>query len=133
MATCDTCSDTGIIETGNNDIPCDCPAGDTAQFNVAGEGTLTGAEIKRRNALPQMPTIIGDRTEYGHLFRWYERPGFWHSTSGSPVMVVPPKSSIESWFLIVPHSSNARGYFEIRGHEAEKRAFCAAAGFTRSQ
>ena len=47
---CTKCDDTGVIETGNNDLPCDCSKGDTAIFNVGYE-TLTGAEIKSRNAL----------------------------------------------------------------------------------
>jgi hypothetical protein len=34
---CSKCRDTGVIETGNNDLACDCPKGDTALFNVAGE------------------------------------------------------------------------------------------------
>lgn len=46
---CKKCKN-GVIETGNNDLPCDCPLGDTALFNVAGiNGPVTGAEIKRRN------------------------------------------------------------------------------------
>lgn len=45
---CSKCNDTGVWETGNNDLPCDCPAGKTAVFNVAGCPTpLTGAQIKR--------------------------------------------------------------------------------------
>ena len=48
MSKCMKCNDTGIFETGNNDLPCDCSAGDVALFNVAGvEGEVTGAEIKR--------------------------------------------------------------------------------------
>jgi len=45
---CEKCNDTGVIETGNNDLPCDCPAGDTAIFTVAGEGQLTGKELRNR-------------------------------------------------------------------------------------
>jgi hypothetical protein len=57
---CVFCHDTGVIETGNSDYPCSCPAGDRAKFNVstlvpAGGGrmtpvmeTITGAEMKRR-------------------------------------------------------------------------------------
>jgi len=46
--TCSKCGGIGIWETGNNDLPCDCPAGDTALFNEAGvEGVVTGAEIRR--------------------------------------------------------------------------------------
>jgi hypothetical protein len=48
MPKCNNCGDTGIIETGNNDLPCDCPAGSTAMFNEAGvSGLVSGAEIKR--------------------------------------------------------------------------------------
>lgn len=45
---CSRCKDTGVIETGNNDLPCTCLAGDTALFNQAGvRGQVTGAEIRR--------------------------------------------------------------------------------------
>jgi hypothetical protein len=44
---CPKCNDTGVIETGNNDLPCDCKSGDEAMFNV-GFGTVRGAEIKQR-------------------------------------------------------------------------------------
>jgi hypothetical protein len=48
MAKCTICNDTGIEETGNNDLPCDCPAGDTAMFNQAGvDGLITGKQVKR--------------------------------------------------------------------------------------
>lgn len=48
MASCGKCMDTGVIETGNNDLPCDCPAGDLALFNVTKVvGPVTGGEIKR--------------------------------------------------------------------------------------
>ena len=46
---CSYCNDTGVIETGNNDLPCDCKMGDKALFNdaqVVG-GSVTGAEVKR--------------------------------------------------------------------------------------
>lgn len=46
---CAKCRDTGVWDTGNNDLPCDCPAGATAEFNVAtasGLRTLTGAELR---------------------------------------------------------------------------------------
>lgn len=33
---CETCKDTGYIETGNNDLPCYCEKGDDAMFNKAG-------------------------------------------------------------------------------------------------
>ncbi len=45
---CYKCKDTGVIDTGNNDLPCDCPAGDKALFNTAEvDGPVTGAEVKR--------------------------------------------------------------------------------------
>ena len=48
MPKCIKCNDAGVIETGNNDLPCDCPAGATALFNTAGvEGPVTGAEVQR--------------------------------------------------------------------------------------
>jgi len=54
--TCKKCKGTGVIETGNNDMPCDCPAGDTALFNEAGvKGPVTGAECRRhfQNGSPE--------------------------------------------------------------------------------
>ena len=46
---CHYCRDTGVIETSNNDEPCDCHAGNSAQFNVAGMlGPVTGRELKKR-------------------------------------------------------------------------------------
>jgi hypothetical protein len=45
---CRRCGGSGVIETGNNDLPCDCPAGDKAVFNVSGfYRPLTGKEIKK--------------------------------------------------------------------------------------
>ena len=61
MPKCANCKDTGVIETGNNDLPCNCPAGATALFNQAGvEGPVTGAEIRRHflNNSPE-PIEIG--------------------------------------------------------------------------
>lgn len=47
---CLTCNDTGVWETGNNDLPCPhCHRGDVALFNdafVVG-GPITGAEVRR--------------------------------------------------------------------------------------
>lgn len=46
--TCEKCHGTGVDNTGNNLLPCDCPAGDTAKFDIAGvRGMVTGAEMKR--------------------------------------------------------------------------------------
>lgn len=41
MASCEKCNGTGVIETGNNDEPCD-----GAIFNVAGRGEVFGATLK---------------------------------------------------------------------------------------
>ncbi len=43
---CPECKDSGVIETGNNDLPCDCPAGDKAVFNTC-DGQVTGRSIKK--------------------------------------------------------------------------------------
>jgi len=45
---CRDCEDTGIIITGNNDLPCACPAGDRAVFNDCKYGRVTGKELKQR-------------------------------------------------------------------------------------
>lgn len=61
MPKCTNCNDTGVEETGNNDLPCNCPAGATALFNVAGvEGSVTGEEMQRHffNGSPE-PIEIG--------------------------------------------------------------------------
>lgn len=48
MPKCGKCNDTGVYETGNNDLPCDCEAGKTALFNHAGvDGPITGTEMRR--------------------------------------------------------------------------------------
>lgn len=130
MPQCQECNDTGVIETGNNDIPCNCKAGDHAIFNVSGEGPVTGSEIKRLDTLPQTLTKTGDRKEFGHDFRWYKRPGFWHSTSRKHVIVVPPSSLHESWLVIVPDDKTS---YDFSGHNAERRAFAVAEGLTRQK
>lgn len=56
MPTCQVCKGTGIWETGNNDLPCDCPAGATAMFNQSGvDGLVTGEEVKKHflNSSPE--------------------------------------------------------------------------------
>lgn len=53
MPYCNECNDTGVIETGNNDLPCDCPEGDRALFNVAGRGVVKGNELKREWSTPR--------------------------------------------------------------------------------
>jgi hypothetical protein len=60
---CKKCNDTGVIETGNNDLPCNCPAGEKALFNQAGvDGPVTGAEIKKHflNSSPEPIKLGGD-------------------------------------------------------------------------
>lgn len=51
---CKKCKGTGVIVTGNNDLPCDCSAGQTALFQAAGVGLVVGAflsvEISSRNS-----------------------------------------------------------------------------------
>lgn len=50
---CPKCKGTGVWETGNNDLPCQCPAGKKALFNVAGiDRPVTGEEIEK--GLPVM-------------------------------------------------------------------------------
>lgn len=45
---CSKCNDTGIIVTGNNDIPCDCDNGNDALFNVAGHAQpISGEELHK--------------------------------------------------------------------------------------
>jgi len=61
MAACEECGDKGIIETGNNDLPCECPAGDKALFNIASvDGLVTGKEIRQHflNGSPE-PIEVG--------------------------------------------------------------------------
>jgi len=53
---CCKCHGTGVIESGNNDFPCDCPAGDVAVFNVAslkGPVTKRGREIRASGSVPE--------------------------------------------------------------------------------
>ncbi len=60
MPNCLKCDDTGVIETGNNDLPCDCSAGNTAIFNDADvDGPVTGAEIKRHLLIGSPEPIEG--------------------------------------------------------------------------
>ena len=48
---CNLCKDTGVIVTGNNDLPCTCEAGDTALFNQTGKDgkleTVPGSQVKK--------------------------------------------------------------------------------------
>jgi hypothetical protein len=53
---CLRCGGTGVINTGNNDLPCDCAAGAAAVFNTA-KGPQTGKEIRDgfTRVLPSSP------------------------------------------------------------------------------
>lgn len=48
---CKLCGDTGVWETGNNDLPCpECPKGSSAVFNVCtrdGHKKVTGEQVRR--------------------------------------------------------------------------------------
>lgn len=45
---CDGCSDTGVVETGSNDMPCPCKRGMRTRFIIAGvEGEVSGEEVIR--------------------------------------------------------------------------------------
>lgn len=44
MSKCTKCDDTGVIETGNNNLACDCQVGETALFNVTGIDSPTEEE-----------------------------------------------------------------------------------------
>jgi len=44
---CTLCNDTGVFETGNNDLPCSCGMGMVSLFNIAGvKGLVTGEEME---------------------------------------------------------------------------------------
>jgi hypothetical protein len=129
MPQCADCQDTGYIDTGNNVLPCECPAGDTAIFNVAGEGEVSGAQLKRRGQITRFPTKLEDRTEFGHMFKFLGKS--WLSTSGQKVEVVPPEVLGEPWLVVLRDQGNSS--MELVGHDAEERAFCVAEVFTRQQ
>ena len=42
---CPHCKGSGVVDIGNNALPCICPAGDTALFNGP-EGEMTGADVR---------------------------------------------------------------------------------------
>lgn len=69
MSHCPKCNDTGVIETGNNDLPCDCSFGDTALFNDASpRGPITGKQLKR-HFLNDSPEPIHERVNAKDLPR----------------------------------------------------------------
>lgn len=62
---CSLCNGTGIIVTGNNDIPCNCPAGDQALFNVTVSGEpspkqMTGVEVREYDRTHRATKNAGD-------------------------------------------------------------------------
>ena len=61
---CAKCRDSGVIETGNNDLPCDCPAGDRAVFNVAGRGQMLGKDLKMTETKIPNPTSFVTDDEF---------------------------------------------------------------------
>ncbi|MEK7173257.1 MAG: hypothetical protein AAB740_04785, partial [Patescibacteria group bacterium] len=67
---CTKCNDTGVIETGNNDLPCDCPAGDEALFNEMGViGPVTVSSVApewdgMKNGSMLDPLPEGDQAPY---------------------------------------------------------------------
>jgi len=69
---CPRCKGTGVIDTGNNDLPCDCPAGDTAKFNVAGRGTMLGRDMRKTLSKPW-----SQDEELAQAAREYERGEVW--------------------------------------------------------
>jgi len=54
-ALCKKCEGTGVIETGNNDFPCECPFSDRVMFNVTGRGQVSGATLKAEQAAARKP------------------------------------------------------------------------------
>jgi len=75
MATCGKCKD-GVIETGSNDLPCDCPLGDAVTFTErirGGTRMLTGAEIKAEDLRPRRLTPEDERTLREDIAVWAER------------------------------------------------------------
>lgn len=59
MPNCSKCNDTGVIETGNNDLPCSCPAGGKALFNTADSGTVTGQQWRDMHLPPKPAPVLG--------------------------------------------------------------------------
>lgn len=60
---CTQCDDTGVIETGNNDLPCtNCTAGRDVVFNTC-DGPMTGAEAIKHHNSPynQWPRSWGEK------------------------------------------------------------------------
>ncbi len=68
---CTKCNDTGVIDTGNNDLPCEsCIKGKTALFNVGGGEQQTGEEVLQNYNPPynlRRPAAWYDLDETGGL------------------------------------------------------------------
>ena len=150
MPNCEDCKDTGVIETGNNDLPCpNCPAGQTAVFNTP-EGAKTGAELLARLYVTPPPRgpkpVQGEmRLEYGHVFIWQELEfhrfnhsdgemifyrGHWQTTSGNLVRVFPPDEFYKCWTEYI-NDEAGEDLHRMIGHDAEARAFCGAEVYSR--
>lgn len=105
--TCPKCQGTGVIDTGNNDIPCDCPAGDTALFNdcqVEG-GQATGAEVKR-HFLNDSPEPIDGTVKVDNI------PG----RQGRVLVVDDDDTNLQR----MTHYLNAVGYEVIPAHDGKQ-------------
>lgn len=77
MVTCMSCKGTGVIETGNNDLPCTCPAGDRALFYVVGSSEpMTGFEMRARLHATARTPPTGNRPEGIQVLRnsYYDTP-----------------------------------------------------------
>ena len=55
MANCNRCNDTGVIDTGNNELPCTCTKRDSAMFNVAGVSQPVNGVAVRKHYLNNSP------------------------------------------------------------------------------
>ena len=60
---CSKCNDTGVIVTGNNDLPCTCPAGNTAKFNtynfVTQKTETVSGDVVKKELLYNSSTEVG--------------------------------------------------------------------------
>jgi hypothetical protein len=90
---CPKCKDTGVIETGNDGLPgdcppspCDCVIGDKTLFSesLVEGGPVTGAQVKKH--------LLNDSTEpIDHTIQIAELPG----GCGKPGHVANPPDSTE--------------------------------------
>lgn len=74
---CATCKDTGIIDTGNNDLPCtDCDRGKDKLFQVAmcgGPVIMMGAEVAHRTQRRREPELTIKDGPFGHVLSPYRK------------------------------------------------------------